>query len=77
MCKHIFLHCPFQSYIEIHLRKDLQTNHQNKDVLIFETSDMITDSDHGVNLAICLTGKMFKQGLLKTDDVNFYTLKQI
>lgn len=50
-------------------------NHQNKDVLIFETSDMITDSDHGVNLAICLTGKMFKQGLLKTDDVNFYTLK--
>ncbi len=50
-------------------------NHQNKDFMIYEISNIQTKEDNGISLGIVLSGKRQIQGLLKQSDVNFYTLK--
>lgn len=50
-------------------------NHQNKDFMLYEISNIITNNDQGINLGIILSGKRNYQDLLINKDVNFYTLK--
>lgn len=50
-------------------------NHQNKDFMLYEISNIITNNDQGINLGIILSGKRNYQDLLINKDVSFYTLK--
>ena len=48
---------------------------QNKDLALFETSNMISKSSRSEHLSIVLTGKRHIRDLLDMDDYSFYDLK--
>ena len=48
---------------------------QNKNLALFETSNMISKSSRSEHLAIVLVGQASLQGLLRKDNYNFYHIK--
>ena len=50
---------------------------QNKDLALFETSNMVSKSSRSEHLAIVLVGNAHEQGLLKQSPYNFYHMKGI
>ena len=48
---------------------------QNKDLALFETSNMISQSSRSEHLAIVLVGQAFNQGLLDKESYSFYHMK--
>ena len=51
--------------------------HQNKDLALFETANMISKSSRSDHIAIVLVGNNNQQGLMKKDPYNFYDIKGI
>lgn len=49
--------------------------HQNKDLALFETSNMISKSSRSEHLAIVLVGNQSRQGAMKKDPYNFFSMK--
>lgn len=49
--------------------------HQNKDLALFETSNMISKKSRSEHLAIVLVGNRSLQGALRKDPYNFYDVK--
>lgn len=50
---------------------------QNKNLALFEISNIITKSESGIALSIVLTGNTLEQSLLRTIPVDFYSMKGI
>lgn len=52
-------------------------NHQNKNLALFETSNMMSKTSRSEHLAIVLVGNNLSQGLLRQEPYNFYHMKGI